>query len=381
MSDFPSPSVPALSADFVAENVTFAATQYRRMLSQLAKPNDYPRSWANGRLTLARAADWTSGFFPGSLWLLSEATGDHFWGDTAARFTAGIEDMKNNRRTHDVGFMLQCSFGQGYRLTRNPHYREVLVAGADSLAVRFNPTVGCIKSWDTRAEWPFPVIIDNMMNLELLLWASQATGDPQYRRIAESHADVTLRHHFRADGSTYHVVDYDPVSGRVRKRQTHQGTADESAWARGQAWAIYGFALMYRETGKLDYRQQAEQTADFVVHHPRLPPDRIPYWDFDAPEKPRLPRDASAAAIMCSALFELSKYVAPLSAQRYRAFAWEQLRALASPAYRAQLGENGCFLLLHSTGSFPRHSEVDCPLNYADYYFLEALLRCSRPLA
>ena len=381
MSESPSPSAPALSADFVAENVTFAATQYRRMLGQLAKPSDYPRSWANGRLTLARAADWTSGFFSGSLWLLSEATSDHFWADTAARFTAGIEEMKNNRRTHDVGFMLQCSFGQGYRLTGNPHYREVLVAGADSLAARFNPTVGCIKSWDTRAEWPFPVIIDNMMNLELLLWATQATGDPKYRRIAESHADVTLRNHFRADGSTYHVVDYDPVSGQVRKRQTHQGTADESAWARGQAWAIYGFALMYRETGKLDYRRQAEHTADFVIDHPRLPSDRIPYWDFDAPEKPRLPRDASAAAIMCSALFELSRFVAPISAQRYRAFAWEQLRTLASPAYRARLGENGCFLLLHSTGSFPRHSEVDCPLNYADYYFLEALLRCSRPVA
>jgi len=371
------PNDPPLP-ELIREAITFAAAQYRRMLDQLSEPIAFPRTWANGKLTLAKAADWTSGFFPGSLWYLGEATADDSWNTAARRYTAGLESMKHNRRTHDIGFMLQCSFGNGYRLTADSHYRDVLLAGAESLAARFNPTVGCIKSWDTRAEWPFPVIIDNMMNLELLLWASRTVGDPQFRRIAESHADVTLRHHFRPDGSTYHVVDYDPATGAVRKRQTHQGAADESAWARGQAWAVYGYTLMFRETGHASYRDQAQKTAEFILRHPRMPADAVPYWDFDAPASPPPPRDASAAAVMSSALFELSGFVGEVDAARYRTFALAQLRSLASAAYRAPLGENGCFLLLHSTGSFPRRSEVDAPLNYADYYFLEALLRASR---
>jgi rhamnogalacturonyl hydrolase YesR len=352
-----------------------AAAQYQRLLAQLPSPAAYPRTWTPEKLTVVRAADWTSGFFPGSLWLLSELTGDPTWRDPAAAYTAGLEGMKANRRTHDVGFMLFCSFGQGYRLTQNPHYRDVLLAGAESLLTRFNPAVGCIKSWDTRAEWPYPVIIDNMMNLELLLWATQESGDPKYREIAVSHADVTLRHHFRPDASSYHVVDYDPATGAVRKRQTHQGAADESAWARGQGWALYGFTFMFRETGQPAYLEHAQRVAAFIMNHPRLPADKVPYWDFDAPRIPKAPRDASAAAIISSALLELSRLAGEPEAQAYRAFAIDQLRHLASPEYLAPVGENGGFLLKHSTGSHPRSSEIDVPLNYADYYFLEALLR------
>lgn len=362
----------------VHDNLAFAAAQYTRMLAQLTTPGTYPRSWHHQKLVLARAADWTSGFFPGSLWYLFEATGEPRWREAAERYTAGLEAMKHNRRTHDIGFMLHCSFGNGFRLTGSPHYRTVLLAGAESLVSRFNPAVGCIKSWDTRAEWPFPVIIDNMMNLELLLWASRETQDPRYREIAIHHADTTLRHHFRPDASSYHVVDYDPATGVVRKRQTHQGAADESAWARGQAWALYGFTFMFREVGDRRYLAQAERVAGFIMNHPRLPPDKVPYWDFDAPKIPKAPRDASAAAIISSALFELTRFAAPDAAARYQAFAAEQLASLASPAYRAPLGANGCFLLEHSTGSFPRGSEIDAPLNYADYYFLEALLRFAR---
>ncbi len=373
-----SPSAVGLPPAFVSESLAFAAEQYTRMLAQLANAASYPRTWNGHKLVVARAADWTSGFFPGSLWHLFDAAGARRWRDAATAFTAGIEGMKENRRTHDVGFMLHCSFGNGFRLTGNAHYRDVLLAGARSLVSRFNPTVGCIKSWDTRVEWPFPVIIDNMMNLELLLWAAKESGDAQYRDIAVSHADVTLRNHFRPDASCYHVVDYDPTTGAVRKRQTHQGAADESTWARGQGWAVYGYTFMFRETGKLAYLDQARRVADFLIAHPRLPADKVPYWDFDAPKIPRAPRDASAAAIISSALLELSTFVAVNDAGRYRTFATAQLESLASPAYRSPLGENGCFLLLHSTGSFPRNSEVDAPLNYADYYFLEALLRRSR---
>ncbi|PTY04976.1 glucuronyl hydrolase [Opitutaceae bacterium EW11] len=372
------PPAPAPLSEFVRENIAFAANQYSGMLAQLAASNVYPRTWTGEKRVLVRPADWTSGFFPGALWYLFEATGELRWREAATAFTAGLEGMKENRRTHDVGFMLYCSFGNGYRLTKEPRYRAILFGGAQSLATRFNPNVGCIKSWDTRAEWPFPVIIDNMMNLELLLWASRESGDPSFRDIAVSHADTTLRNHFRPDASCYHVVDYDPATGAVRNRQTHQGAADESAWSRGQAWALYGFTFMHRETRAPSYLGQAQRVADFILGHPRLPADKIPYWDFDAPRIPNAPRDASAAAIVASALFELCDYVPTDAAARYREAATEQLRSLASSAYRAAPGDNGCFLLKHSTGSFPRGSEIDVPLNYADYYFLEALLRKSR---
>ncbi len=368
----------AIRPTVFAESVGFGCDQYTRMLAQLPGPTCYPRTWNGAKLTFARAADWTSGFFPGALWYLYEATGDTKWRQQAEAFTAGLETMKSNRRTHDVGFMLHCSFGNGFRLTADPHYREVLLAGAESLVSRFNPSVGCIKSWDTRAEWPYPVIIDNMMNLELLLWAAREANEPRYRAIAVSHADVTLRNHFRPDGSSFHVVDYDPKTGEPRKKQTHQGAADSSAWARGQAWAVYGYTFMYRETRDPRYLAQARHVAAFIMDHPRLPADKVPYWDFDAPRIPKAPRDASAAAIISSALFELSTFVEGEDRQRYRAFATAQLASLSSPAYRANVGENGCFLLLHSTGSFPRDSEIDVPLNYADYYFLEALVRCRK---
>ncbi|PTX95842.1 glycoside hydrolase family 88 protein [Opitutus sp. ER46] len=369
--------VPVPPAAAWCDALQHAAAQYRWLLGQLPDAKRYPRTWEHGKRVLVRPADWTSGFFPGALWLLAGLTRDATWRTSAATYTGGLEGMKANRRTHDIGFMLYCSFGQGYRLTRDPHYRAVLLAGAESLVTRFNPVVGCIKSWDTRAEWPFPVIIDNMMNLELLLWATQESGDPRFREIAIRHADVTLANHFRPDGSSYHVVDYEPATGIARRRQTHQGAADESAWARGQAWGLYGYTFMYRETRRPAYLAQARKIAAFLLGHPRLPEDKVPYWDFDAPQLERAPRDASAAAIICSALFELSLLVADEDRRQYVQFASVQLASLCSPAYRAEVGSNGGFILMHSTGSLPRGSEIDVPLNYADYYFLEALQRAA----
>jgi hypothetical protein len=336
-----------------------------------------PRTFEHGRLVTARDNDWTVGFFPGSLWHLFEATGDTKWRDAALHDTWLFAKEQENRHTHDVGFILMCSFGQAFRLTGDDDCRQILLTGAASLGSRYNPAVGSLKSWDRDPkQYTFPVIIDNMMNLELLLFAAHHGGEAGLRTIALAHADTTLKNHFRADGSSFHVVDYDPATGHVLRRITHQGAADSSAWSRGQAWALYGYTMMYRETKDQRYFTQAERVAAFIMHHPRLPADKIPYWDFDAPDIPHVPRDASAAAVMSSALFELADLTADaLAAARYAAFAEDQLRSLASPEYLAVPGTNGGFLLKHCTGNMPKKSEIDVPLVYADYYFLEALLR------
>lgn len=375
-------SLPGFAAEaplsqLIDDALVTSAKQYEWMLAHLpadsAKP--MPRTFEHGKLVTIPTRDWTSGFFPGSLWYLFEATGDAKWRAPAEKFTAFLEPEQSNTRTHDVGFILFCSYGNGLRLTGNEAYKPVLLNGAKSLSTRFNPTVGCIQSWDKRNGWDFPVIIDNMMNLELMLWAARNGPAERYRDIAIRHADTTLKNHFREDGSSVHVVDYDPKDGHVVTRVTHQGVADTSAWARGQAWGLYGYTVMYRETKDPRYLAQARKIAAFIMHHPRLPADKVPYWDFDDPKIPVAPRDSSAAAIMCSALLELRNYVDAAAAAEYTRFAEQQLRSLASPAYLAAPGTNGGFLLMHATGNHPKHSEIDVPINYADYYFLEALLR------
>ncbi len=333
-----------------------------------------PRSLdAKGNLVLTQAVKWISGFFPGELWYLYEYTGDPKWQQQARTFTANIEKEKYNGGTHDMGFKIYCSFGNGYRLTKDEAYKAVIIKAAQTLSTRFNPTVGCIRSWDTMPKWSYPVIIDNMLNLELLFAATKLTGDSSFYKIAVSHANTTLKNHFRKDYSCYHVLDYDSTqTGVVIKKTTHQGFADESAWARGQAWALYGFTMCYRETKNPQYLKQAEKVADYIFSHPNLPEDLIPYWDFNAPNIPNEPRDASAAACMASGLYELATF--SKKGKHYRAIANKVLESLTNK-YRSPMGENKGFILLHSTGSKPYNSEVDVPICYADYYYLEALLR------
>ncbi len=363
-------------ADVIRKDFAVAASQYSLLLDKVKDKPGFPRTVVNGEVKMVGVRDWTIGFFPGSLWLLSEATGDAKWRSAAAQYTAASAPAKFDKTNHDVGFMLS-GFSQGLRLGADPAYRDALLAGATTLVTRFNPKVGSIQSWSTRAEkdWTFPVIVDNMMNLELLMWAARTANEPHYRNLAITHADTTLKHHFRPDGSSYHLVDYDTTTGQVRSRVTVQGHADASAWARGQAWGLYGYTMMYRETRKPEYLEQARVIAAFMMNHPRLPADKVPYWDFDDPAIPNAPRDSSAAAITASALLELSGFVEPVLARRYTAFAEQQLRSLSSPAYLAKPGENGGFLLMHATGHKPANSEIDVPINYGDYYFLEALLR------
>lgn len=370
-------SVPAQSAnetDWLQDSINFSAEQYSGMLVEVAGQPGLPRTFEHGQRRLVGPEDWTSGFFPGSLWLLYEGTGDARWRVSAKNYTDRLAGLRHFSGHHDVGFMLGCSYGQGYRLTGSPEYRAVLLDGAAALATRFQPGAGIIRSWDF-GPWRCPVIVDNMMNLELLLWAAREKPEARWREIAVSHADATLKNHYRIDGSSFHLVDYDPATGSILGKQTVQGFANDSAWARGQAWGLYGFTVMYRETKDPAYLAQATRIANFILNHPHLPDDKVPYWDYNAPDIPHALRDTSAAAITASALIELSRYAEPKQAQMYVDMATQQLRSLSSPSYRARLGENGGFLLLHGVGHIPEQHEVDTPLVYGDYYFLEALLR------
>ena len=370
-------------SQLVQRSFDTAAMQYGGLLDKVQRKPGFPRTTDKGEVVMVGPGDWTAGFFPGSLWYLYEHTGDAKWRLAAADYTTRTAPAKFDKSQHDLGFMLGAGYGNGYRLTGDPAYRDALLAGATTLVTRFNPKVGSIQSWDLwkNSNWAFPVIVDNLMNLELLTWAARSAVEPRYRDIAVTHADTTLRNHFRPDGSSFHLVDYDPQTGKIRSRVTVQGNADASSWARGQAWALYGYTMMYRETRKEDYLRQAHKIAAFVMQHPRLPADKVPYWDFDDPAIPNAPRDSSAAAIVASSLLELAGFSKPEQARAYRAFAEAQLRSLASAAYLARANDNGGFLLKHATGHKPAGKEIDVPLNYGDYYFLEALLRLKRAQA
>ena len=334
----------------------------------------YPRSIEpDGTLWTSHYKWWCSGFYPGSLWYVYEYTGDESFKDLALKYQAGLEPLRFRTDDHDIGFQLMCSYGNCLRLTGDEATCvPVILDGARSLASRFDPEVGCTRSWNS-GKWSFPVIIDNMMNLELLLKAVELGGSDTLKNIALSHARTTIKNHFREDNSCFHLVDYDPQTGEIIGKQTVQGYADDSAWARGQAWALYAYPMMYRFTNEKDMLDHAVAIAEYLL--PRLPEDGIPYWDYDAPDVPDDVRDASAAAIMASGLIELSTYVDEEKSARFLSAAETMLRTLASEEYLAEPGSHYGFLLKHSTGNKNTGSEVDVPLTYADYYFLEALLR------
>jgi len=380
---------------FIKENTDFASAQTGKMLQATGEPNgeNYPRSMKdNGDLVVTGMYDWTPGFFPGSLWYLYELTGDAKWKDEAEKWTNSLEPLKTFTGHHDLGFMMYCSYGNAERLAPKTEYKDILIESANSLSTRFNERTQTIKSWNSYSTWDdsfkssYPVIIDNMMNLEMLFYASKVTGDKKYYDIAVAHSDATLKNQFREDFSTYHVVSYDTITGEAVNKATAQGFSDNSTWARGQAWAIYGFTMVYRETQNEKYLDTATKAADYYLK--KLPDDLVPVWDFNVGESGYIPgkrsnavgfqeklRDASAAAIVCSALFELGELAGNKS---YADTATKMLHSLASPAYRAALGSNADFLLMHCVGSIPHKFEIDKPLVYADYYFLEALVRYNK---
>ncbi len=330
------------------------------------------RSLENGEIKFVPSDDWTAGFFAGELWLLYKYSHESIWKNAAEKYTALMQREQWNGTTHDMGFKMYSSYGNGYLLTHDAAYKKIIIQSARTLCTRFNPKVGCIRSWDHTKKWQYPVIIDNMMNLELLFAATQLTGDSSFYHIAVTHANTTMKNHYRSDYSCYHVLDYDTTTGAVLHKTTAQGYSDASAWARGQSWGLYGFMMCYRFTKDPRYLQQAEHIAAFILKNPHLPKDRVPYWDYDAPNIPNEPRDASAAAIMASALYELASY--SKNREQYLSAADEIMTSLTNH-YRSPVGENKGFILLHSTGSKPDNSEIDVPIIYADYYYLEALLR------
>ncbi|MCJ8164292.1 glycoside hydrolase family 88 protein [Pontibacter sp. E15-1] len=363
----------------IDKQLDYCVSQAKKTLQQI--PDDtasIPRNILDGsdQWTFVKYRDWTSGFWPGTLWYLYEYSGDENLKTSADWYTQYLQPLTVEPASdHDLGFQIFCSAGNGYRITGNPQYKEMILRASDTLATLYNPVVGTIHSWPGKTEFPHNTIIDNMINLEMLSWASKNGGAPDHMQIAINHADKTFENHFQDDYSAYHVIIYDTITGDKIKGITHQGYADETMWARGQAWAIYGFTMMYRETRKPEYLDLANNAAQ--VYLDRLPEDLIPYWDFDVPGIPDVPRDASAAAIVASALLELSQYVADDAnlSEKYMDNATGMLVELSE---NYQSGESNSAFLQHATGHHPQGSEIDASINYADYYYVEALLRLKR---
>jgi unsaturated chondroitin disaccharide hydrolase len=368
----------AQDASFCSSALDTAASDYKGFLQANPDPTKIPRAVSGSTVTTVGIGDWTAGFDAGNLWLLYEHTKDPSYLSAAQAWTNALYSQRLRTDTHDIGFVILSSYAQGYRITQNPDYVAVITKAGQSLSTRFSATVGCTKSWDGTT-WHFPVIIDNMMNIELLYRAATLGKTTAYSDMATTHALTTRTNHFRPDFSSYHLVDYDPATGAVLKKQTVQGISDDSAWSRGQAWGLYGFTMSYRESHDQRFLDQALAIADFYTLHPDFPADNVPFFDFSTVQRTDIPdyKDASAGAAAASGLLELANYAPAEAAERYRAFAVKALRSLSSPAYRAAAGENGHFLLMHSVGNYPGGTEIDVAINYADYYYLEALGRCS----
>jgi rhamnogalacturonyl hydrolase YesR len=367
--------------DVIAENTTIAEGQYELQSNIIEKTTKVliPRTLdKDGKIVYVPIDDWTSGFFAGSIWFTYKLSNNNKWLPLAEKYTERLDSVKYLKCHHDVGFMIGSSYLNGYRQTGNEKYKEVIVETAKSLSTRFRPNAGILQSWNvdkdwqSKRGWKCPVIIDNMMNLEILFEATKFSGDSSFYKIAVSHANKTLANHYRDNNSCYHVVDYDPETGEVRSKETAQGYDNESSWARGQAWGLYGYTVCYRYTKNPIYLEQAKKIYDYIFTEKTLPKDLIPYWDYNAPNIPNEPRDVSAATVSASALYEMSMY---LPEKKYKLTADKIIATLSTPAYRAEIGTNGNFILKHSVGSIPHNNEIDVPLNYADYYFLEALVR------
>lgn len=350
----------------------------KETLGTLSEINNFPRNIPNGKTAweFVDVKDWCSGFWPGVLWYAYEYSGDEYIKQEAERFTQPIKTIAYSpAQDHDIGFMVYCSYGNAYRLTGNEEYKKILLSAADTLATLYNPNVGSIHSWPMKEQYPHNTIIDNMMNLELLFWAAKNGGNKRLYDIANSHAKVTMKYIVRPDNAVYHLGEFDDKTGAFIKGHAHQGYADESMWARGQSWGIYGFAISYRETGNKEFLETSIRLADHFLE--RLPEDGIPFWDFDDPKIPNAPKDASAAAVAACGMLELYNLVNNEKLKdKYLMAATKFVNILSSEKYLS--GDKNQAILLHSTGHHPKNSEIDVPIIYADYYYMEALLRLKK---
>lgn len=353
---------------WIKKGIDTAEHQVLVMAGELQKPGIHARGLKNGEYIEKPTTSWTSGFYPGTLWYVYEFTGNEDVKREAVKHTGYVFPIREYKKTHDLGFMIYCSYGNAMRLSPSDTIPAVLIKTAETLCERYDETIGCIRSWDF-GKWNFPVIIDNMMNLELLFKVAELTGDNKYRDISIRHANTTLSNHFRADKTCWHVISYNN-DGTIESKGTHQGYSDNSSWARGQGWAVYGYTLMFRETADSTYLSHAAAIADMIMGKVTTD-DAIPYWDYDAPVSDNTPRDASAAAVSACAFLQLSTYLE--DGQKYFDYAEKILKSLSSEKYLSAKGANKGFILLHSTGNLPGNEEVDSPLIYADYYYLEGL--------
>jgi len=355
-----------LDKEFVRSNLEDAHKQIAYLAASIDE-SDMPTTYKDGKYVNWGSSWWCSGFYPGTVLYLYEYTKDE------KLLTEAKSKLK--------------------QLEKEKYNKGILSTGAASLATRFHEAPKTIRSWDggknwDGQSWTYPVIIDNMMNLEFLTEVSKMTGDQRYRDIAVQHANTTMVNHYRKDYSSYHVVDYNPKDGSIISRKTAQGAFDESAWARGQSWGLYGYTMMYRETGDRRYLEHARHIAQFYLNHPNLPKDLIPYWDMDqnklTPDSKYYSqkdlRDVSTASVTASALLELAQYTTGSESQLYISKAEQMLRSLSAKPYKADFKEAGGYILKHSVGSIPHKTEVDVPLTYADYYYVEALVRYDRLL-
>ncbi len=355
------------------------ALKVKEVATSISTKDSFPRNVKKGAKDwdFVDVKDWCSGFWPGVLWYSYEHSGDKILKDEAEKFTLPIKSIAYTKAdNHDIGFMVYCSYGNGYRITGNEEYKKILLAAADTLATLYNPKVGSILSWPSQMhKFKHNTIIDNMMNLELLFWAAKNGGDKELYTIAKSHAEVTMKNIVRKDSAVYHVGSFDEVTGDFLAGYTHQGYAKESMWARGQTWGIYGFSIAYRETGEKAFLDTAIKLSDHYIN--RLPEDKIPYWDFDDPKIPNAPKDASAAAVAACGMLELSKLVKDEKLkEKYTNAAYSYIEELSTETYLS--GNTNQALVLHSTGHFPKNSEIDVPIIYADYYYMEALMRIKK---
>jgi unsaturated chondroitin disaccharide hydrolase len=367
----------------VNKNLDYCLEQASKTVSGLTDSSQIPRSIADGKTgwRFVNYRDWTSGFWPGILWYAYEYSKDDKWKSQAVRFSKALFPLVDSAAIdHDLGFQVFCSIGNGYRLTNDSTYKTILLRAADTLSKLFNPKVGTMLSWPREVpgvDWPLRhnTIMDNMINLELLFWAAKNGDNKSLYDIAVKHAETTMQNHFRDDYTSYHAVVYDTATGRKLKGITHQGYSDSSMWARGQSWAIYGYTMVYRETKDKKFLDFAQSVTD--VYLKDLPEDLIPYWDFNAPDIPAAPKDASAACVVASALLELSTLVQDKEkAKMYREKSEKMLEELSSSRYQSESTNNA--FLLHSTGHKPNGGEVDASIIYADYYYIEALLRLKK---
>lgn len=345
----------------------YSLSQLKKSLNSIQLYNYPIRTKGMGEWETTPPSGWTSGFYPGCLWYACKLSNDSSWIESAKDFTDGLNGQQFNNDDHDIGFRIYCSYGNGYKILKNGNYKTVILEAANSLATRYNSNVGCIQSWNGE----FQVIIDNMMNLELLFWASKNGGSSDFYNIAVNHANKTMENHIRPDGSSYQLVVYDSLSGQVLQRKTVQGYSDSSTWSRGQAWGIYSFTMCYRETNNINFLNTAEKMADYFIDH--LPSDYVPYWDLNLPDSDnRKFKDASAAAIASSGLFELSRYS---NNSKYYNSAEKILNSLIDNYLSINTGSGGillhCAYNVHSSNPF----DWDASTIWGDYYFLEALLR------